>query len=283
MTNSYHSRAMRLLVLAIAAGCGSGGGFPDARVNNDAAPPGTFALDWAVTDEANRVISCDTVGAYTVTVRTHNRAYAGLSTQVFGCPPGTGISQPLVPGTYDFDFELVGASEVIATAPSQRGIEISPGARVRLDPLTFNVVATGALTLTLSTQRPGGNCAATASGGGGITSTQITLVHAPSGACEPVMFNISQGTTSGAPATTYMVNCATPVVGPCIENDQAIRVIPVPSGSYVIHVLAKQAGTPASPNPVCWTNHDGIQVPPRGLTLTRPLYLGFQDTTAGCM
>lgn len=271
---------MRLWLIGILAGCGSGGGFPDARVN-DAAPPGTFSLDWAVTDEGGGRISCDTVGAYTVTVLTHNRAFAGSSTQVFGCPPGTGVSQALTPGTYDFEFELVGASETIATAPAQRGVEITAAGSVRLAPLTFQVVATGALALTVSTQRPAGNCAPTSGGGGGISSMQLRLVHAPSGVCEPAVLNIGAGAVSGRPASTYTVNCASPADGPCIDNDQAIRVASVPSGGYVIHILGKQAG--ASPNPVCWTNHDGIQVPPRGQTLSRPLYLAFQDMTAGCM
>lgn len=267
---------MRLWLMGLVAACGSGGGFPDARVI-DAVPPASFSLDWEVRSDSGREITCDTVGANSVTVLPRNSAFEGVSPQVFSCPARSGTSSPIAPGAYDFDFELVGTAGIIATAPSQRGIGIASGDNVRLTPLTFSVVATGALSLTMSTRRAGGNCGAIVNGGGGITSTQLTLVHASSGACEPQELSISASARSGAPATTYMVDCTTPVAGPCIENDQTISATGVPSGAYMINILARQGST------VCWSNHDGIQVPPSGQTLSRTLNLGFADMTPGCM
>lgn len=267
--------ALRLLLIAVVAACGSGGGFPDARVT-DATIPGTFSIDWVVTDEADRSVACDSISANSVTVLAHNRAFVGGSTQVFSCRTGSGVSEALPPGLYDFVFQLVGQNGEIATAPEQRGIEVKPGGNVRLTPLTFKVVASGALSLTLRTGRAGGNCASPP-GGGGITSTQLTLEHSPSGACEPLLLSISASNASGAAATTYQVNCAAPMVGPCIEYDQTITASAVPSGGYTIRIRALQGAT------ICWTNNDGLQVPPSGQTLSRSLNLAFATMAAGCM
>lgn len=265
----------RLLLVAMVAACGSGGGFPDAPVA-DAAIPGTFSLDWVVTDEGDRAIDCDVIGANSVTVLAHNRAFSGGETQVFSCRTGTGVSQALTPGTYDFEFQLVGDSDVIATAPAQFGVDVAPGDNVRLTPVTFKVVASGALSLTLTTGRGAGNCASPP-GGGGITSTQITLQHAPGGTCEPQLLTISARPGSGGSSTMYQIDCANPVVGPCIEFDQTINASSVPSGGYTIHILARQGAS------ACWTNDDPIRVPPSGQTLSRALNLAFADMTAGCM
>lgn len=266
---------LRLFVIAALVACGSGGGFPDARVV-DTVVPGTFSLDWIVTDAADRSIACDTIGANSVTVLAHNRAFSGGETQVFSCRTGTGVSQALAPGTYDFEFQLIGQSDVIATAPAQRGVEVVAGDNVRLAPLTFKVTATGALSLTLLTGRSAGNCSSPP-GGGGITSTQITLQRAATGACEPQLLAISASAVSGAPATTYQVDCAAPIAGPCIERDQIVTASSVPSGGYTIHIVATQGAS------VCWNNDDTIQVPPSGQTLSRGLNLAFATMTAGCM
>ena len=58
---------MLLLTAVTLAGCGSGGGFPDAPQDDAPPAPGTFTLEWAVTDTNNNLITCDQIGAQSVT------------------------------------------------------------------------------------------------------------------------------------------------------------------------------------------------------------------------
>jgi len=247
-----------LCALALLAGCGSGGGFPDAKPIDTPPPTATFTLTWAVDDASSQPVACDRIGAVSVTVLAHNRAFDGGTTEVFTCATGMGQSQALPPGTYDFDFQLTSLGGMLATAPAQHGVELTAGQNTSLMPLTFMVDATGGLTLTLATNRAGGNCAMAPSGGG-ITSTTITLEHSGDLSCAPVTFTISSG-------GTYTVDCTTPVVGPCIEQTDTLTATSVPSDGYTIHVKG-DAGT------ACWTNNDSFQVPAAGQTLTKTLNL----------
>src|SRR5689334_13501818 len=87
------------LALPIVA-CGSGGGFPDARPPDGAAPGGHFALAWALTDTAGQPVTCDQLGALSVTAAIHNRAVEGGEPEVFSCSSGSGESQGVSPGIY---------------------------------------------------------------------------------------------------------------------------------------------------------------------------------------
>ena len=259
----------------LVVGCGGGGGFPDARPIDAPPEPGTFSLDWSVTDTNNQSLPCGQIGAQAVTVLTHNRAFGGGSTEVFTCPTLSGVSQGLIAGTYDMDFELDSASEVLATAPAQMGIVISAGENVRLAPLTFAVDATGGIKLTMTANQPGGNCATTANNGAGITGVTLTLQHTLSGACEPVTFTIAPNAT--LPGGTYTVDCTTPTVAPCIESDQQLSVTGVTSDGYQLHVRGR-VGTAE-----CWTNDDTLPVPPLGHDVSRMLNLAAAPMgTLGC-
>jgi len=255
-------------------GCGSGGGFPDARQIDAAPPTGTFTLDWSVTDANGQAITCDQVGAQTVTVLAHNRAFEGGETEPFLCSSLMGQSPGLTPGTYDFMFQLIAASGNLATAPAQTGIEIASNQNVRLTPLAFSLDATGGMNLHVATNRAGGNCGA-APGGGGITSTTFTLLHSSDSTCQPLTLQIAAGATK--PASMYTINCTTPAVGPCIESDQAITASGFAADSYQVHIAMKQGANQ------CWTNNDSIVVPPLGATLTRTLNLLFASGNAACM
>ena len=270
----------RGLVLTVAvAGCGSGGGFPDAPPIDSPPPLGTFSLAWSVTDTTGTGITCDQIGAQTVTALVRNRGVQGGSTEVFTCGTLMGTSQGVVAGTYDIGFELTGmggdpATGLIATAQKQQGIVVKPGENTPLAPLTFAVDAKGGLKLNLSTNKPGGNCGATAAMGAGITGVSITLLHTGPGTCEPVTFAIAAG--ASRPAGSYTVNCAMPTLAPCIDADQQLSVTGVPSGAYQIHVRGKVGAAD------CWTNDDALPVPPLGRDLTRTLNLGFGAATPGC-
>jgi hypothetical protein len=274
MYDAGMARSLRMVGLVLVAACGGGGGFPDAKPIDTAVPTGTFTVDWSLTDTNNQNLTCDRIGAQSVTVLVHNRAVMGGSTAVFTCPTGTGQSQAIDAGTYDMQFELDGQAGVLATAPAQSNIVITPGQNTRLAPLVFAVDATGGLALSLASGKSGGNCGATSANGAGITSTTITLVHTADGTCEPTTFAISAGATQ--PASNYTIDCTSPVTGPCIESDQTLSVAGIPSDAYTIHVNAQESGT------TCWSNNDSLQVPPLSQTLTRTLNLAFATGTPGC-
>lgn len=261
-----------LLLVVLLAGCGGGGGFPDARPIDGPGPMGTFSVTWTVSNTANQPVACSKIGALSVTVLAHNLAVLGGTTQVFTCETGMGMSQAMPVGTYDLGFELDSPSGVLATVANQR-VDINANQNTVLQPLAFSLDATGALALTLASGKAGGNCGATATGGAGITSTTITLVHASDLSCAPVTFQISAGATK--PAGTYTVNCNTPAVIPCIEADQTLSATGVAADAYQIHVKAS-AGTD------CYSNNDALQVPPLGKTLMRTLNLAFSAGTTGC-
>jgi hypothetical protein len=262
---------MRMCLIALAA-CGSGGGFPDAKIDS---PPGkgTYSLDWSLTGTGGAPITCDTVGGVVVNVSTHNIAVENGIVEVFTCSSLMGKSDPLEAGTYDLMFELDSVSGAISTADQQLGVQIAENANTPLAPVAFVVDATGGLALAISAGKPGGNCGPVAQMGAGITSMTLTLQHA-GGACAPVTFDIAADATR--PATTYNVDCAVPMVSPCIESDQKITVGGIASGDYQIHVVGRKG--PAD----CYLNGDSLQVPAAGKTLVHPLNLAFQTGAPGC-
>ena len=257
-----------LCVLGLLAACGSGGGFPDAKPIDSPVPTATFSLAWTVSDTGSQPVACDKIGALSVTVLAHNRAFDGGTTEVFTCATGSGMSQALPPGTYDFDFQLTSLGGTLATAPTQHGVVLSNGQNTPLMPLAFTVDATGGLALTLATNRGSGNCAAMP-GGGGITSMQITLVHTSDLTCAPVTFMISGG-------GTYTVDCTTPANAGCIDQTQMLTVMGVPSDNYTIHVKGMVGGA------TCWTNNDSLQVPAQGMSQTKTLNLAYATGAPGC-
>ena len=262
-----------ILLSGLLAGCGSGGGFFDAAVREDAIPPGgTFSAQWMVTDNGGTAVECNKIGGQFMTVLLRNRALPIGEAEVFGCSSLSGQSKVVPAGIYDIRFELSGVAGVLATATEQMGIEIKSEQNTVLAPLTFAVDAQGALALRLDAGKADGNCGA-APTGAGITSTTITLEHAADSACEPVTFAISAGATK--PAGSYTVDCQTPAVGPCIESDQNLTVSGVPSDSYRIHVRGRIGAIN------CFLNDDSLSVPTSGMTLTRTLNLA-QQTIPGC-
>lgn len=265
----------RACLLVVVVGCGSGGGFPDARPIDAPPPGGTMSLTWTVTNASGQPVACDDIGGISVTALLRNHDVQGGSTEVFTCGTGMGTTGLLTPGTYDVNYELNGISGLIAAVTGPTSIIVPSGMDVPLPPLAFVVDATGGLKLHLASNTTGGNCAPTSSQGAGITQTTITLTKASGGACAPITLAIGAGATSMRPASTYTIDCATPVVGPCIEADQEITATAVPSGNYVIHVRAKAATS-------CWTNDDQLPIPPVSQDLVRTLNLAFVMAAPSC-
>lgn len=254
-------RALALGALALVA-CGDGGGFPDAPLPDSPLPGGTLSLQWSLTDANGAAITCERVGAQVVTLVLRNRDVSGASTEVFVCNSMAGTTPKVPPGTYDVAFQLQhGTYGLIGQATTQLGVVVESNQNTPLEPVVFAVDATGGLDLKLTANKPGGNCGP-APNGAGITGTSITLTRGPNDTCEPVTFTIS-----GNPATMYTVNCANPTVVGCIESNQSITVMGVPTNTYRIHVRGKVNGVD------CYTNDDPLMVPPAGNTLTRTLNL----------
>ncbi|MBA3819144.1 MAG: hypothetical protein H0X17_09655 [Deltaproteobacteria bacterium] len=259
----------RVVVLATAAfACGGGGGFPDAGVPDGPVPAGTFSLDWALVDLQGAPISCDRVGGVTVTALLRNRAVQGGTTEVFSCGTGMGTTPLIPPGLYDIRFELTGVTGLVATAPEQTGIVISSGQNTPLAPVTFAINAIGGLDLLVDSLKSGGNCAAVASNGAGITAMTITLQHVLGGACEPATLMIG--------TTPYTIDCATPVEVGCIGKTTPITASGLPSDNYQIHIRGKQNAL------ICYANDDQLRVPPNALSLMRTVNLAATGT-AGCL
>jgi len=261
----------RLLLVALAA-CGSGGGFPDAKIDS---PPstGAFSLAWSVTDTTGAPISCDTVGGVTVNVAVHDPTVENGTVEVFTCASLMGSSMQLDVGTYDLAFELDSVAGSISTAEPQPGVVIAAGVTTQLFPVTFPVDATGGLALAVTAGKSGGNCGPVAQMGAGINTMTLTLTHAD-GTCAPVTFDIAAD--SMRPPSQYVVDCLAPPLVTCIESDQKISVGGIASGSYRMNVVGRVG------NANCYLNSDSLQVPADGKTLVHPLNLAFQTGTPGC-
>jgi len=257
------------------AACGGGGGFPDAPPADSSGPTGTFSVTWSVIDQNSQPISCDRISAQAMTALTHNLAFEGGSTQIFSCNTGMGMSQGLVPGTYEMDFELVsGMFGSLAMGTKQVPVAITANANIELAPVTFQVEALGGIGLKVATGKVGGNCGAVSAGGAGIGQMTITLNHNSDLTCEPITLNISDGATQTG--GTYTIDCTTPMVRGCIESDQTITAMGVPSDSYTIRVRGYVGAN------VCYLNADSIPVPPLNQLLLRTLNLSQQTQTPGC-
>jgi len=259
---------MRLLWIAGVVGCGDTGGFPDAMTPEGPPPGGTFSLSWSLTDTGGAPLDCDRVGGVTVTMVLRNRGVQGGSTEVFTCGTGSGMTPPLLPGTYDIQFELAGATGLITTAPAQMGVVVESAKDTPLVPVTFAINAVGGLALTFDALKPGGNCAAVASNGAGITAMSIALNHSSGGACEPATLMIG--------STPYTIDCTTPVEVGCIESTVEVTGANLPSDSYQIHVRGKQGVQ------TCFANDDTIRVPTNAMAFQRALNLA-PTGAPGCL
>lgn len=263
------------LSLGATAACGSGGGFPDAP-RPDTPPTATFSLTWSVIDQNSQPLPCARIAGQSMTVLAHNKAFDGGNTEIFSCSSGMGQSQDVYAGEFDLAFELSGTFGLLATAPPVNSIEVPAGTNTPVPPLVFQVEALGSLAVKLSSGASGGNCGATGAGGAGIDATSVSVTRNSDGACVPIAFAVSAGATTAA--GTYATDCTTPAdyVGGCIESDQVLSAVNVPSDEYTIRVRGKVAGES------CWVNNDFMQVPPLQKSLTRTFNLARDLVPPGC-
>jgi hypothetical protein len=126
-------------VFALLGGCGSGGGFPDARGFPDSAAPGTFRLDWSIVNAQSQPRNCNQANATSVIVGLREETTGSALGASFHCDAGSGISGSVPIGTYDLTFTLVGISGNIATAPPQTGIVIQSLKTTQVSPIVFTL------------------------------------------------------------------------------------------------------------------------------------------------
>lgn len=268
------ARLAGLIALVIAAGCSGcdDGGFPTDAPAPDAPLRGTVSLAWSLTDLGGRPLRCDDVGANFVALELRKQASLSGAVASFSCTNSPSTSQPIEVGTYDVSFELHGVRLTSVPAPNQSGVVIAANQNTTLAPVTFAVDANGQLALALRALPAMSNCGSVSMGGAGITGVTITLVQA-GGGCAPVTFIRTRGPV---PRGSYTVNCSSPPIASCIENDETLTVASMPSGPYTIHVRGKINAVD------CWTNDDGLQVPAQGKALAETLNLAFRPGTPGC-
>jgi hypothetical protein len=268
--------AAGLIALTSAAGCegcGNGGGF-DAMPPESGTAGATFSLSWSLFDDAaNRPVDCDKVDPNATVFVQVKRGGGAAESESFSCKPLQGTSSTaLIPGTYNFSYELHmqldGQVFTVAEATPQTSVVIRAGQPVTLAPIAFHFRAVGGLEVMLQAGSTG-NCV----GGAAITGFAIAVEHngdPPDTGCAPVVFTLSGG-------GTYNANdCSSPAVTRCIAATETLTVASLPSGPYQIHVRGKKGTLD------CWANNDTLRVPPQDRTLHRTLNLALATGTPGC-
>jgi hypothetical protein len=120
--------------------CGSGGGFPDAFKAPPPPDPGTFAINWTLSNASGSATTCAAANASTVHVGILDEASGAQFTSNFDCGLSEAVSGSLPVGTYDLDFALDGVT-VITTAPEQTAVVIASDQTTNLAPVAFVVPA----------------------------------------------------------------------------------------------------------------------------------------------
>jgi hypothetical protein len=262
-------------LLVVSAGGCSGcddGGFPVDAAIPDATPRGTVSLAWSLTDLTGRPIQCDEVGATFVFLELRSKSTLSGTVASFSCGNSPSTSPPLEAGSYDIRFELHGPALTSVPAPMQSDVVIAANQDTRLQPVTFAIDTSGKLVLGLTAPPRTSNCGGTSMMGAGITTMTITLVRGDGG-CAPVTFVRTHGAMT---VGNYTVNCSSPQISSCIENDETLTVTTMPSGPYTIHVRGKINAAD------CWVNDDTFSVPAQGKARVDTLNLAFKSGTPGC-
>jgi hypothetical protein len=160
----------------------------------------------------------------------------------------------------------------LSTLPRRTGFVIEPGRDTPIGALTFVVDAVGTLDLFLRATAAMSNCGPLNQMGAGWTGVTIVLSR-PGGVCQPATIAIAPGATR--PGGTYVVSCTAPGIAPCIESDQRLTAMNVPSDAYTIRVRGRVGAID------CWVNDDALQVPAQGRVLMGTLNLTKQ-VLPGC-
>jgi hypothetical protein len=237
MRINYLLPALLVLSSSLIA-CGDDGGPVDAGRIDALPASGTFSLAWTVSD-GSAALSCDDVGAVSVSITLIQQGSAGGTVDAFSCEGGMATSRNFAPGLYDLTIDLraSGSRSLIGTPVRLTGIEITANADTPLPAQEFVVSPTGGFTFTVNGGATGGNCAPDSNNGGdgaGIIGLEFSLKDS-SDTCVPTTFSIAAG--AGGVAGTYTTDCITPPAPhACIDADQVVTVDPTRSGAKTLTI-----------------------------------------------
>ncbi len=249
-----------LPLLFLAPACGGGDVAADAAVIPDATPDtGTFSLSWTLTDGTDP-ITCANVGGLSVAISVTPAGGGSGQSEAFSCGSGSGTSRPMRAGIYNLSIELRASAGPLAAAVSVPNVEIKQAADTPLSAVDFTVVAKGGISFTIDTASSGDNCD-TSGSGAGITAASIELRDA-SGACVPATFEVAAGAATSA--STYTTTCPATGQHACIENDQAITVTGIDSGTHSLTITGFKDATP------CYGRNPQFDVPGNNLSADLP-------------
>jgi hypothetical protein len=240
---------------------GSGGTSTAALANSPC--PGSVSLAWSLTSASGQPLTCAQAGATSVALRLQSRTGGTPVFTAFPCANSPGITN-VAPGLYDVTIELRNATgERLATAPPQTSVAVAVGRTKVLTPVTFAVGGGGGgesrVVLILEAENLTSNCQPSSVGGAGITGTTITIARV-GGGCAPVTLLRSLG---NEPIGTYEVNCSSPQVASCIEQDETLTTTELAPDSYVVRVRGKVGAVD------CWALDTQLDVPATGQLLRR--------------
>jgi hypothetical protein len=123
--------------------CGDDAGLPDARVIDGSPPGGTLSLTWTLAD-GETPVTCDQVGAATVTLSIIPVGQPFGVTEAFGCTSAQGTTRVIAAGRHDVTATL-GGGGAIAPAVLRLGVEVRSNEVTAVEAIAFDVDATGAL------------------------------------------------------------------------------------------------------------------------------------------
>ena len=262
----------RLVLLALLlASCGDDSGLPDARVIDGKPSGGTMSLTWSLAD-GGTAVTCDQIGAVTVTVLMFPKNVGFAITEAYTCVLGKGTSDPIAAGTYDVEISLGGGSGAVVTLPRIADVVVKNGQDTKLGAIVFEVDATGGLRFRLRADA-NGNCTGTGAGGAGIQGVNLAL-RSLDETCVPTTFQIAAG--AFRPASTYVSTCAAPPPAPCIDADQDISIAGAPSGRYDLVAQGLIGGT------ACWEGSAIVRVPAGGAVGQLGNILLIRTMATGC-
>jgi hypothetical protein len=232
--------------------CGDDAGLPDARVIDGSPPGGTLSLTWTLAD-GETPVTCDQVGAATVTLSIIPVGLPFGVTEAFGCTSAQGTTRVIAAGRHDITATL-GGGGAIAPAVLRLGVEVRSNEVTAVEPIAFDVDATGGLRARVSAFGVAANCAE-APGGAGIEGVTLRL-RTSGGTCVPTTFAIAAGATR--PAATFVDDCAAPALASCIDADQDIVVASAASGRYRLAIEGRVGDT------ACWAASPAVRIPAGG-------------------
>lgn len=233
---------------------------PDTGDPPDAGPPvGRLSLAWEIVD-GDQPLSCAAIDAEVVRVQVVPSGGGGGLVETIACEEGVGaMSMP--EDVYDVQVTLISPLGQLGEAFTWQQVEVLIGQTESLGRISFDVPPRGDVTFLLDAGAEGGNCEP-APGGGDIVEMRLEM-RKLGGACVPTTFEIGEGATR--PAGTYESDCAGAAFA-CIERDQSVRAVGVPSGTNVLTVVGITSNGQA-----CYRRISQFDVPGGDLTASLPV------------